>query len=273
MVDNRAARRRNRRPVFLALDAAVPAVLIVGAILAVWYLTIWIFAFKPFILPAPEAALRAIARRPGTFAANTLYTAFEAVSGFILSIVIGGLCATAIVWSRTWDRALMPIIVASQTFPKAAVAPLLVIWFGFGLSTKVIVAFMIAYFPIVISLVVGMRSADASLVDLVRAMRSTKFELFWKVRIPNALPHFFAGLKTSAAFALTGAVVGEWVGADRGLGYMLITANANLDTETVFAILLILMTLGFAWIKSIDLLERFFIPWHVSIRKDSVVTM
>jgi NitT/TauT family transport system permease protein len=248
----------------------LPVVVIVGLVLAAWYGVIWTFRFKEYILPAPHEALQALVAKRALLLRHSAYTLAEAFAGFAVAILFGVPCAVAIVWSQTLERAIMPLLVFSQTFPKAAIAPLLVIWFGFGLSPKVIVAFLIAYFPIVMSMVVGMRAVESDLIEAIRSFKASTLQVFLKGRIPYSLPFVFSGLKTAAAFALTGAVVGEWVGADRGLGFLLTVANADLDTRLTFAILLLLMVYGFIWFSLLSVAERLLIPWHVSVRRQEV---
>ena len=248
----------------------VPVVVIVGVGLAVWYGVIWSFRFKEYILPAPHEALQALVDKRALLLRHSTYTLGEAFAGFLVAILFGVPCAVAIVWSQTLERAIMPLLVFSQTFPKAAIAPLLVIWFGFGLSPKVLVAFLIAYFPIVMSMVVGMRAVESDLIEAIRSFKASTLQVFLKGRIPYSLPFVFSGLKTAAAFALTGAVVGEWVGADRGLGFLLTVANADLNTRLTFAILLLLMVYGFIWFSLLSVAERLLIPWHVSVRRQDV---
>lgn len=265
------AERRGRQDREVVGRVLPPTIAVLAAI-AVWYGLIWLFGFKEYILPPPHATLQIIAQKGRMLMWHSSYTLYEALAGFLVAIGFAVPCAIAIVGSPVLDRSIMPILVFSQTFPKAAIAPLLVIWFGFGLSPKVLVAFLVAYFPIVISMVVGMRAVETDLVDLVKVMKASWLQMFLKIRIPYSLPFFFSGLKTAAAFALAGAVVGEWVGADRGLGFLLIVANADLNTSLTFAILVLLMFYGFLWFSALDWVEKMLIPWHVSVRSDEVGT-
>ena len=146
-----------------------------------------------------------------------------------------------LVWSRVLERAIMPLLVVSQSFPKVAVAPLIVIWFGLGALPKILIAFSVAFFPIMIATIAGMKSVDTDLRDLARSMQATALKTFLKIRLPFALPQIFSGVKVAVAFSTVGAVVGEWVGADAGLGYLLLWSNANLDTPLLFAVLFCLM--------------------------------
>jgi NitT/TauT family transport system permease protein len=199
-------------------------------------------------------------------------TLYETLGGFALSVILGIPIAIALVASRTLDRALMPWLILSQTFPKVALAPLIVVWFGLGLMPKLLITFLVAFFPIVISTVVGLRSAEREMLELAESMRATRLQVFWHFRIPLALPNIFAGLKVSVAFAVVGAVIAEWVGASAGLGYLLMRANANLDTTLLFAVLAALMVIGVVLYYAVEILERVSIPWHAVIRLADTAT-
>jgi NitT/TauT family transport system permease protein len=168
------------------------------------------------------------------------------------------------------DKSITPFLVLSQTFPKVAIAPLLIIWFGLGMLPKILVSFLVAFFPVIISEVTGMRSVETETMELIHSMQATPLQTFWKIRLPYALPHLFAGLKVAIAFAIVGAVVGEWVVADKGLGYVLLWASGNLDTPMLFSVFVILMGIGVILYYAIVWLERLFIPWHVSIRETAL---
>jgi NitT/TauT family transport system permease protein len=244
----------------------VAAVLLV---VAVWHMVVVVFEMPRYLLPKPADVLLRTVADFRYLVDHTWVTTYETIGGFALSVVIGIPLAMAIVASPVLDRALMPLLVLSQTFPKVAIAPLLIIWFGLGVLPKLLIGFLVAFFPIVISTVVGLRSMETEMVELARSMRVSAFKMFWMFRLPNALPHVFAGLKVAIAFAVVGAVIGEWVGSTEGLGYLLLKANAELDAEFLFAILLMLMLIGIVLYYAIELVERSLIPWHVSVRLPS----
>jgi NitT/TauT family transport system permease protein len=197
---------------------------------------------------------------------HAAYTTAITVCGFLLSIAIGIPLALLIASSTTIDKALMPWLILSQTFPKVALAPLIVVWFGLGFLPKLLVTFLVAFFPILISTVVGLRSMERDMHELAHSMRSSLLQTFWYFRLPVALPSIFGGLKVSVAFAVVGAVIAEWVGASQGLGYLLLMANANLDTPLLFSVLVILMVVGVVLYYGIELIERLMIPWHATVR-------
>lgn len=244
----------------------------VAVLIAAWHAAVATFEIPTYILPGPLTVARYLVDRWHFLAPHAWVTTYETLGGFGLSIALGVPLAMSIVWSHKIDRAIMPLLVLSQTFPKVAIAPLLIIWLGFGLFPKILVSFLVAFFPVVIAGVSGMRSVETEMLELIRSMRASPLQVFFKVRVPNALPHFFAGLKVAIAFAVVGAVVGEWVGADRGLGYLLLQANANLDTPMLFSVLAILLVIGVVLYYGIVWLERMMLPWHVSIRESGLTT-
>ncbi|EWY41891.1 ABC transporter permease [Skermanella stibiiresistens SB22] len=245
-----------------AIYPALTAVILVGA----WYLAVLFFEVPRYLLPLPGEVVTRLIEDRDFLLRHGWVTTYETLGGFALSIVIGIPLALLIVSSSTIDRALMPWIVLSQTFPKIALAPLIVVWFGLGLVPKLIVTFLVAFFPILISTIVGLRSMERDMDELRLSMRASVWQTFWYFRLPLALPSLFAGLKVSVAFAAVGAVIAEWVGANEGLGYLLLTANANLDTPLLFAVLVLLMVLGMVLYHAIEMLERLLIPWHATIR-------
>lgn len=243
--------------------------LAVVVVVALWEIAIPLFDLPAYLLPPPLAVLERLWSDAAFLGYHSGITSIETLGGFVLSIVIGIPLGILLVWSRPLERAIMPLLVVSQAFPKVAVAPLIIIWFGLGLFPKVLIAFSVAFFPIVVSTVAGMRSVDADLNDLARSMRAGAWRTFLRIRLPYAMPQIFSGLKVAIAFATVGAVVGEWVGAESGLGYVLLSANANLDTTLLFAVLVALMLIGLIFYYLVEFSERFLIPWHISVRSDT----
>ncbi|KAA0968557.1 ABC transporter permease [Aureimonas fodinaquatilis] len=233
-----------------------------------WQLSISVFNFPPYLVPPPLQVLERLYNNAGFLLYHSWITTIESLGGFFLSIVIGIPLGILLVWSRTLDRAIMPLLVVSQAFPKVAIAPLIIIWFGLGLFPKVLIAFSVAFFPIVVSTIAGMRSVDSDMNDLARSMQASALKTFLRIRLPYAMPQIFSGLKVAIAFATVGAVVGEWVGAESGLGYLLLAANANLDTTLLFAVLVALMIIGLVLYYAVEIAEKIMIPWHISVRGD-----
>jgi len=246
---------------------APPVVAVVGTI-GLWEAVVRGFHLKEYLLPAPSGVLAALAADWRYLGAHAGITVYEIVSGFLLSILVGIPLAMVIVYSPVLERAFYPLLVASQSVPKIAIAPLLIFWAGLGIFPKVLVAFLIAFFPIVIDTVVGLRSVEPEMLHLARSMGAPERRIFLKIRLPNALPNIFAGLKVAVTLAVVGAIVGEFIQADRGLGYALLQANAMLNTKLSFATILILAGIGIVLFVVVDRIERLLIPWHASRRTE-----
>lgn len=231
------------------------------AILAVWELIVRLFNVPIYIIPAPSAIIATIVSQYPILLQNSVATLGEILAGFGLSVAVGVPLAIAIAYSRFMERVLYPILVSSQTVPKIAVAPLFIVWFGFGTLPKVIVAFLIAFFPIVIDSVVGLRSTEPEMIYLVRSMGASGWQTFTKIRLPKALPSIFGGFKIAIALAVVGAIVGEFVGADTGLGYLLMVANGNVNTRLLFATITVLTLIGVVLFFIVEVAERLLMPW------------
>lgn len=254
-------------------DIGYPLATLVG-VLILWYGVIIVFDVAHYLLPTPHSVVERIIDDFGFLLHHASVTVSETLGGFVLSGVVGIGLAMAIVASRVVDKALMPWLVLSQTFPKVALAPLIVVWFGLGFVPKLIVVFLVAFFPVVISTVVGLRSLEREMLELAQSMRANRWQLFWYFRLPMALPNILAGLKVAVAFAVVGAVIAEWVAANAGLGYLLLRANANLDTTLLFAVLVVLMIIGVVLYYAVEVMERVLIPWHSTQRlKDTEAMM
>ncbi len=248
------------------LTAAIyPLGAMIGA-LVLWHVIVVEFDAPKYILPRPSEVFQRIAEDFEFLLWHSVVTVAETLGGFFLSIVLGIPIAISIVASRVLDRTLMPWLILSQTFPKVALAPLIVVWFGLGFLPKLLVTFLVAFFPIVISTIVGLRSVEREMLELAQSMRASPLQVFFRFRMPMALPNVFAGIKVSAAFAVVGAVIAEWVGASAGLGYLLMKANGTLDTTLLFAVLAALMVIGVVLYYAVEIVERLVIPWHAVIR-------
>ncbi|HYB73809.1 MAG TPA: ABC transporter permease [Candidatus Sulfotelmatobacter sp.] len=244
-----------------------PAVTVLGVV-ALWEAAVDGLHLPEYLLPAPSGVLAALAAEWRYLAIHTGVTVYEILWGFVLSILVGVPLAMVVVYSPLLERAFYPLLVASQSVPKIAIAPLLIFWAGLGIFPKVLVAFLIAFFPIVIDTVVGLRSVEPEMLHLARSMGAPERRIFLKIRLPNALPNIFAGLKVAVTLAVVGAIVGEFIQADRGLGYALLQANAMLNTRLSFATILILAAIGVLLFGFVDVLERALIPWHASRRTE-----
>ncbi|MGC4866436.1 ABC transporter permease [Micromonospora sp. DT53] len=239
-------------------------------VLAVFVVAWWFVAAREYVpnylVPTPGQVWETMTTQWSELARHTLVTLYETVLGFVLAAALGLVTAVAIAYSRTLDKALYPIVLFAQVIPKIAIAPLLVVWFGLGLTPKIILAVLIAFFPVVISGVAGLRSTDPELLDLAATMGAGPWRTFRKIRFPNALPHLMAGLKVAVTLAVVGAVVGEFVGASEGLGYVLLLANGNLDAPLLFADLILMSAIGIVLFVLVEIAEALLIPWHASRR-------
>lgn len=242
---------------------------LVGAmvIIGLWYAIIGIFDIDAFLLPTPHAVLDVFIETRSLLFEHGVTTMLESVVGLGLSVVVGALLAVLISEIPFFSRAILPWLVVSQAVPKVAVAPLFLIWFGFGLMPKIIVAFFISFFPIVIGGASGLSSVLPEEADLFRTTTRSKWKLYRHLKIPRALPQFFDGVKVGTTLALVGAIVGEFVSSQEGLGYLVTISNRDLKTEQMFAVFVALSIVGILLFYAVVLLERLVIPWHFIQRK------
>jgi NitT/TauT family transport system permease protein len=238
----------------------VPAATVAGAVVA-WELASRVLRIPRFIMPAPsEIAVEAWEWRY-RFIGHSWVTLYETLGGFALSIVLGVPLATLIVYSPWMRRALYPLIVLLQAVPKIAVAPVLLLVIGYGEIPKMIVAFLVAFFPIVVDTATGLAATPPELLELSRSYRASAFKTFVKVRFPMALPFFFSGLKVAITLAVIGAVVGEFIGSDKGLGYVILSATSYWKTELAFASMILLSLIAIVLFGAVCLVERLVCPW------------
>jgi NitT/TauT family transport system permease protein len=230
----------------------------------VWELIIRLFNVPLFLLPPPSMVFAELTQRADLYATHTWITLYETLIGFLLATVLGIVAGILIVYSRWLQSVLYPIVVVLQIVPKVAIAPLLLIWLGYGLQSKVVVALLVAFFPIVVTTVTGLRAVEQDLLDLVRVLKGSRWQEFTRVRFPSALPFIFSGLKVAITLAVIGAIIGEFVGGNQGLGYLVVIANSEMRTQMSFAALLLLSLLGLGLFGLIVLVERWLIPWGVT---------
>lgn len=234
-----------------------------------WELAVQALKIRAFILPAPSSVLRELVRDPGWYVVNAGHTLYETFLGFMLAALVGVGVAIVVVYVRWIEQTLYTLLVALNSIPKIAVAPLFILWLGTGLEPKVAIAFMTAVFPIVISSVLGLRSIDPDMLDLAASLRGSRSQALWKVRVPNALPGMFAGMKVGISFAFVGTIVGEFVASSEGLGFIIVTSTATFDTARIFAAIILLAFIGTALFYAVELIERLLLPWHVSQRGEA----
>jgi len=247
---------------------AIRPFLLIVIILVGWDLGVRLFRIPPYLIPAPSLVVAELISQWHLLLREALPTLYATLGGFALSALFGIPVAMLIASSRTVESFLYPILVFSQSVPKIAVAPLFVVWFGFGIIPKVIAAFLLGFFPVVVATVLGLKSIDSDMIDLARSMRASRLQTFLCIRLPHALPSIFGGLKVSITLAVVGAVVGEFVGSNSGIGYVLQIANGNFDLPLMFAALFVLSMMGVLLFMALELAERFLVPWHASRRGD-----
>jgi NitT/TauT family transport system permease protein len=238
----------------------------IGLGLAVWEALVRITHVPAFLLPAPSSIAVALYRGTvtGIYAEHVGVTMTETLLGFLLGSLGGLALGTLVALSRRFDYFMSPIIVMFQAMPKVALAPLIIIWFGLGIGSKVINSALVCFFPLMINTIVGLRSAEEDRVSLMRSLAATPLQIFWMLRVPNALPYIFAGLEIAMIFALVGAIVGEFVGAQAGLGMLIQSMNFTMDVAGQFSVLLILSVIGLILNGFVAAVRRRVIFWDVS---------
>ena len=255
-----------RRLIFW-LKESLPGILSVFGVIVIWEFSVRVFNIREYILPSPSASVMAIFTYWEAIRSNLLTTLYEIGLGFGVTVLISIPVATLISYSKVFQKTLYPFMVFVQLFPKVAIAPLFVIWFGFGVMPKILMVFLLSFFPLLMDAVAGLQSLNPRLYSMARTMSDSEWKFYWKIKLPNALPHIFSGLKTSISMATVGAVVAEFLGADSGLGYLLLRANGDINTKLLFAILVVLCVMGMVFFMIMGFIEKKVIPWHVSQRK------
>jgi NitT/TauT family transport system permease protein len=239
----------------------VPLVFVVFVL--AWEGIVRAWQIPEFLVPAPSAIWRALA----SGLTSRLYldhfgvTLYESLLGFLIAAAAGIACGTVIAQFRVVERTLYPYLVALQTLPKIAIAPLLIVWLGFGITSKVVIAALVAFFPILVNVIVGLKTVDAAKLDLMRSLDASRWQTFRYVTFPNALPFVFAGLDIAIVFSVLGAIVGEFVGSQRGLGNLILQFHTSLDMAGMFAVLLLLAALGVGLHLAIQAIQRRVIFW------------
>ena len=247
------------------LGAAVvyylPSVLVMLALLVLWQLSVTVLGVKEYILPTPWAALRTLGEANYQWTANLLATLYSVLGAFVLSAVLGVLLAVVIVWNDLMLRTVMPVLVLFNTLPKIALAPLFVIWLGYGIWPNIVIGTTIAFFPMVVNTAVGLASAEPEMLDLVRTLRASRWQVLKKIRFPNAVPYIFVGLKLNATMSVIGAIVGEFVASERGLGSLIITGGVTMQTPMIFATLMLISAMGLLLYGLVVTVEHIVAPW------------
>lgn len=241
------------RLVFPLLGAAI--------IVLLWHYYVVLLRVPVVVLPTPMQVLDTMVREARILWEEAWITALECIYGFALAMGIGIPIAVTITYSRIANLMFYPLVVASQSIPKVAVAPILLVWFGTGLQSKLAMAFVIAFFPVVVDTATGLRSTSPELLELARSLQCSRLQTFFKIQLPSALPSIFSGAKIAVTLAVIGAVIGEFIGSNEGLGNLLLTANSQLNTPLVWASLVVLSILGMLLYGAVVLAEKILMPW------------
>ena len=256
-----------QRPAARWTTPRIPRGLAAFAVLLVaWELAVWAFAIRDYMLPAPSAIAQELVRRWPRIWDGARITGLEIVLGYAIAIAVSMPLALGIAFSSWMERNVYPLIVAFQVVPKIALAPIFVIWLGIGMVSKLTMVFLLCFFPMLVNNVAGFRGTNAEILDFGRSTGAGAWRLFVIIRMPSALPSVFTGLKIGAVNAVTGAVVSEFVAADRGLGYLLQEYGGNMQSGAVFATVVMLSLIGLVLYYLVEFAERLSIPWHVSQR-------
>jgi ABC-type nitrate/sulfonate/bicarbonate transport system permease component len=256
------SRRRPR-----LLRRVLPPLLFSLLVLGGWQAYTELADISPLLLPSPWEVATSVVDNAALFGRNAVVTLTEILLGFTLGAAAGIGLGVLLTYSLLAERAVYPWLVASQMVPIVAVAPILVVWFGFTIVPKVLVVALVCFFPVVVNTIDGLKSVDPEMVRLMRTLGMSKPRIMRTVRIPSALPYVFSGLKIAMALSVIGAVFGEWVGASEGLGYLMLALNNQLATIDLFAAVLVLSLMGIALFFLVGVVERLVIPWHYQTRR------
>jgi len=231
-------------------------------VLLVWHFGVVLFGVKEFILPTPIAAIQTLFQGKFRWPMNFMATFYEVVGGFLISGFVGVILGVAVVWSEWLKRTILPLLVFLNSLPKIAVAPLFMIWFGYGILPNILIVFLISFFPVVINTATGLMAVEEDLLDLVNYLHATKWQKMRKIQLPNSLPYVFSGLKIAATTAVTGAIVGEFVASDKGLGSVIIASQTTLATPVIFGSLILITVIGMVLFGFVGIMERTLMPWE-----------
>ena len=247
--------------------AARPQIVLIPLVFVV-FVGLWEWVVRwlevpPFIAPAPSAVLASLAGglRSRLYLEHFWITLYETLLGFLIAACSGIVMGAVIAQFRLVEQTMYPYLVALQTLPKIAIAPLIIVWFGFGISSKVVIAAMVGFFPVLVNVIVGLKTVDQSKLDLMRSLNATRWQTFRLVKFPNALPFVFAGLDIAIVFSVLGAIVGEFVGAQRGLGDLILQFNFGLDIAGVFAVMILLSVMGVVLHLIMQFIQKRVIFW------------
>jgi putative hydroxymethylpyrimidine transport system permease protein len=246
----------------------LPVAILIGLLVA-WELWVQLADVPKWQLPAPSAVAKELGASRDLLWDHTLVTLQEIVVGFLAALVAGLVLASGIAYSRVLERSVYPIVIASQTVPIIAIAPLLLIWVGYGLTPKIIIVALICFYPIAVNTVDGLKATDPDMVNMLRTLGASRWQIFTKLQIPTALPFMFSGIKIGVSVSVIAAVIGEWVGASEGLGYLITYSQPLFLTARVFAAIFVLSAMGIGLFILAVVAERMMMPWHFNEKRSN----
>jgi NitT/TauT family transport system permease protein len=244
-----------------ALTAVLGSTMTLIALVILWELLVRQFQIPAWLLPSPSLIGEAMLEWRSELIAHSMVTLYETLVGFALAIAISIPLAVAVVYSPILQNTIYPILLALQSMPKVAIAPLLALWIGFGTLPKIVVVFLVCFFPIIVATTSGLTAVPSPLMDLIRSLSASSLQTFVKIRFPTAMPHIFVGLKIAITFAVIGAVIGEFVGSENGLGYLILVSTSQSRTPLAFGSLVLLTVMSIVLYYGIALIERVAVPW------------
>lgn len=248
--------------------AVLPATALVLLLVGFWQLYVTAADVNAVILPPPSDIVTTMWEERSTLLADLWVTFQEIALGFVVGAIAGMVCGILIAYSRVLERTLYPLVIASQVIPVFAIAPLLIIWFGFGITPKVLIAALIVFFPICVNQVEGLRSAEQGAVDLLRSYGASEWRVFRVIRLPASIPYLLAGMQIGVTFSVIGAVIAEWVGAQEGLGALMLAANSQSETALVFAAILTVAIVGVTLFGLVRVIGDLVWPWQARRRRE-----
>lgn len=249
-------------------NAAGPPLAAAVIMVTLWEGACHLFEIPTYIVPAPSRILDSFISKPGALLYNGGVTFFEAVTGFVIGSLLGALLGTAFAYSRLLARGLLPYVIAANTIPVVAIAPIIILWFGHGIQSKIAVTAFLSFFPLALNMMKGLQSYDRVVMNVFHVSAANSWQRFFKMRLPSALPYVFVGLKLNVTFSVIGAIIAEFVQADKGLGFVIMTTYRTLNMPRLWAAMLLSALIGILFFALIAWIEKRAIPWHSSMRED-----
>lgn len=251
-----------------AKEALLPPVAVFILVVGLWEWGTHLFEVPVYVVPPPSRIWESLLFDGTAIFTHAGITFFEAFAGFVIGSVLGIILGTAFAYSRFLARGLMPYVIAANTIPVVAIAPIIIIWFGHGIISKIAVTAFLSFFPLALNMMKGLQSYDRTVMDVFHVSAASGWQKFVKMRLPTSLPYVFVGLKLNVTFSVIGAIIAEFVQADRGLGFMIMTAYRTLNMPRLWAAMLVSALIGILFFGIIALIERLAIPWHSSMRSN-----